>query len=170
MPIVVAVGGIIGGAVVGGATYKNYSDYSDYSDYSNYSNYSDYAERQARRRQEKKREIKEAEKELENFLNEDVKRFIERENINVNIPELKTGDNSSALSSSNIRSIFGVILEKGVLECDVNEIALEKMDSRVTECIEQQMGDAIEKGASDIKTEIKAIDQLLSKIKKIKKT
>lgn len=48
MAIVFAIGGVIGGAIIGAAC-EDYSNYSNYSDYSDYDDYEDYVERSNQR-------------------------------------------------------------------------------------------------------------------------
>ena len=48
--VIFAIGGVIGGVILGTASYD---DYSDHSDYSNYSDYSDYAERKQKEKEAK---------------------------------------------------------------------------------------------------------------------
>lgn len=49
MPVWLAIGGVVVGAIVGGS-HDSHDDYDDYDNYSNHSDYSDYAERQRRRK------------------------------------------------------------------------------------------------------------------------
>jgi len=62
MPVWLAIGGVVVGAIVNYSDHSDYSDYSNHSDYSDYSNYSDAAERQRIRRESARNEYESAKK------------------------------------------------------------------------------------------------------------
>jgi len=142
--VVFAIGGVIGGVIIGAASYDDYSNHSDYSNYSNYSNYSDSAER-ARREKEAKRSSLQSEKSsIENLLN-----------------SCKSDNLDDYLSGSSFISSSATNLTSSSQLSEMNSYAVEKIHAEEQE--------AIAKKVKDIKNEIANIDNAIYELEKIKK-
>lgn len=138
--IVFAVGGVIGGVILGAATYD---DYSDHSDYSNHSDYSDYAERERREKENKRNSLQSEKTSIENMLQ-----------------NCKSDNLDSYLSGSSFVNSSATDL--------TSSDKLSEMDIYVTSKIHEEEKCAIEDKVENIKCEIDNIDKAIVELEKIK--
>lgn len=138
--VVFAIGGVIGGVIIGAASYD---DYSDHSDYSNYSDYSDYAERERREKEAKLSSLQNEKSSIESMLN-----------------SCKSETISSYISGSSFDKDSASNLTSG------NKLS--ELDNYVVNKIQNEETAAIEEKVKSLKMEIANIDNAISELENIK--
>ena len=146
MPLIIGAVAIGGGAVYR-MSHGDYSDgYHDWRDYSNYSDYSDFAERQRILRAAKEKEVSTAQKDLESYI---------KLQLNALKREYQLTGSLPAWSSREA--------EWNSFEADYSSY-----NSELTTTIKAQLTARLKNEIADDEQAIKALDDMLVKINRVK--
>lgn len=143
MPVWLAIGGVVVGAIIGGDSHSDYSDHSDHSDYGDYSNYSDAAERRQRRLNAARNEYESAKQTLIDIKNNQLQKYLS------GTPMGNISD--SSVENVSVNSVQAAGNEKIKKDCD-NEIKSETAE--------------LEKQISDIDYALNRLNNIRSQLKK----
>ena len=139
MPVWIAIGGVVVGAIIGGG--DSHSDYSDYSNYNDYSNYSDYAERRRVRLEAARNEYESARNQLQN---------------------IKTNQLDPILREVN--SQFAQKSASDTTPDSLDSSVMQKITNQSSREISQQTGE-LNKEITEIETAIRDLEQLRNNLK-----
>lgn len=138
--VIFTIGGVIGGVILGTASYD---DYSDHSDYSNYSDYSDYAERKQKEKEAKISSLQGEKASIESML------------VNAKSNIINGYLNNSSLANASASDL-------------ASERKLSELNNYVLNNIQQEETNAINEKIKDLKNEIVNIDNAISELENIK--